>query len=144
MIQTIGKQRVAAVAPTTTRRMNPASTRFNMTRSSRVITTMLGHLEATRYPAVFACILTGCGFAGAENFIPASVVAGLGLLLAAGPEAFYHWLHSVREAEDRALDGYEPDGHYTGDGIPRDQGGRPFEPLDWSRLKNRGSHECHR
>ncbi len=24
-----------------------------------------------------------------------------------------------------------PTGHYTGDGVPRDLSGRPYEPLDW-------------
>jgi hypothetical protein len=92
---------------------------------------MLGHLEATRYSAVFACILTGCGFAGAENWPPAFIVASVGLTLAKGPEQFYRWLKHVREAEDAALAGHEPDGHYVGDGVPRDQGGHEFEPLSW-------------
>jgi hypothetical protein len=30
-------------------------------------------------------------------------------------------------------------GEFVGDGIPRDQGGHPYEPLDWSRLKNHRS-----
>lgn len=92
-------------------------------------------LEDVRWPIVLGCITIGYGFAAAANFIPASVVAGLGLLLAAGPEEFYRWLHSVRETEDKALDGVEPDGHYTGDGVPRTAGGFRYEPLDWSRLK---------
>jgi hypothetical protein len=98
---------------------------------------MLGHLEATRYPAVFACILTGYGFASAGNFVPAFVCTGLGLALAKGPESFYKWLRRVREAQDAELDGYEPDGSYYGDGVPRDQGGHEFEPLDWPNRRVR-------
>jgi hypothetical protein len=96
---------------------------------------MLGHLEATRYPAVFACILSGCGFAGAENWPPAFIVASVGLALAAGPEQFYRWLKHVRDAEDAALAGREPDGSYYGDGVPRDQSGHEYEPLSWKGIQ---------
>jgi hypothetical protein len=81
------------------------------------------------------CILGGYGFASAGNLLPAAVCAFLGLLFADGPKAFYSWLHHVRAAEDAALDGIEPTGNYLGDGVPRDQGGHEFEPLDWGGVK---------
>jgi hypothetical protein len=96
---------------------------------------MLGHLEATRYPLALICVLLGYGFASAGNFVPAFVCTGLGLALAAGPEQFYRWLKHVREAEDAALAGHEPDGHYVGDGVPRDASGSEYEPLSWGRLQ---------
>lgn len=34
-------------------------------------------------------------------------------------------------------------GEFVGDGVPRTAGGFRYEPLDWSRLKNRGSHDSH-
>lgn len=84
-----------------------------------------------RYPAVFACILSGYGFADAENWLPAFIAVFLGLALAKGPEQFYRWLKHVREAEDAALAGHEPDGSYYGDGVPRDASGSEYEPLSW-------------
>jgi hypothetical protein len=128
-------EKVAPAATETTRRMNPASfTRFNMTRKNRVIAYILDHIEATRHPLVLLCVLGGYGFASAGNFVPAFVCAGLGLVLSEGPEVFYRWLHHVQAAEDAALAGHEPDGHYVGDGVPRDQGGHEYEPLSWGAL----------
>jgi hypothetical protein len=96
---------------------------------------MLGHLEATRHPLALLCVLGGYGFASAGNFVPAFVCTGLGLALVAGPEQFYRWLKHVRDAEDAALAGREPDGSYYGDGVPRDQGGHEYEPLSWKGLQ---------
>ena len=88
-----------------------------------------------RYPAAFLCVIAGYGFACAENWLTAFACAGLGIVLAAGPEAFYRFLNHLRESEDDALDGIGPDGEYVGDGVPRDQGGHEYEPLEWSGVR---------
>lgn len=93
--------------------------------------TIIAHITNVRYPAAFLFILLGYGFASAGNFIPAAIAALVGLTAATGPETFYRFLNHLRDAEDAALDGYEPTGEFVGDGLPRDQGGHPFEPLDW-------------
>jgi hypothetical protein len=67
--------------------------------------------------------------------LPAAICALIGVVASDCPEQFYNWLHHVREAEDAALDGIEPDGHYEGDGVPRDASGHEYEPLSWGRLQ---------
>jgi hypothetical protein len=112
-----------------------APTAMDTTQNARLpfacVTAMLARLEELRHPAVLFCILTGYGFAGAENWLPAFIAVFLGLALAKGPESFYKWLHRVREAQDAALAGHEPDGSYYGDGVPRDASGSEYEPLSW-------------
>ena len=47
---------------------------------------------------------------------------------------FHRYLKARRAYEDAVLlDGApELSGAFTGDGVPRDLGGQPFEPLDWN------------
>lgn len=88
-----------------------------------------------RYPVALLSVFGGYGFASADNLLPgfvcAAVCALIGLACAYGPDAYYKWLNHVRDAQDDALNGIEPDGHYTGDGVPRDASGHEYEPLDW-------------
>ena len=45
---------------------------------------------------------------------------------------FHRLLNYRRRVADGELP--EPNGHYTGDGIPRDFSGRPYEPLSWGHV----------
>jgi hypothetical protein len=127
------QKKVASVAPETT---EYAYCSFSNARPFNGFTKpILARIRAVRYPVALLSILAGYGFASAENWLPTSACAFVGLALAEGPEQFYRFLHRLRAAEQDALNGHEPDGRYTGDGVPRDASGHAFEPLDWEGLR---------
>jgi hypothetical protein len=119
------------VVPTAIDTTENITTIPNMTRQNRVISAILARFTDVRYPLAMLAVITGYGFASADNFAPSAICALVGLAAAAGPD-FHAWIHRVLAAEDAALDGIEPDGAYVGDGVPRDQGGHEYEPLEWS------------
>ncbi|MEE8736904.1 hypothetical protein [Bifidobacterium subtile] len=124
-------QTTEKVAPTAIDTTRTAHFSFKAQPRNGFTRTIIAHSSMIRYGAVLLLILGGYGFGSASNFITAFVCAGLGLVMAEGPETFYRFLNHLRATADAALDGIEPDGSYVGDGVPRDQGGHPFEPLDW-------------
>ncbi|WP_133119402.1 hypothetical protein [Bifidobacterium scaligerum] len=42
---------------------------------------------------------------------------------------YYSYLRQLNQTQALLLAGYQPRGEHTGDGVPRDLSGRPFEPL---------------
>ena len=82
------------------------------------------------------CLIAG-GFVQREDFAPAFGLIAVALLLATAEQlaAYFRYLNRLRVAHDKALNGVRPRGEFTGDGVPRDQGGRPFEPLSWEGVQ---------
>lgn len=78
-------------------------------------------------------LFVALGFIQRADFLPGYCLSLLaGLLLAATSEElarYYRYLRWLRRTQAAELRGYRPRGEHTGDGIPRDLAGRPFEPL---------------
>lgn len=82
------------------------------------------------------CLVAG-GLVQREDFAPAFGLIVVALLLATTEQlaAYFRYLNRLRVAHDKALHGVRPRGEFTGDGVPRDQGGRPYEPLEWEGIQ---------
>lgn len=126
MIQQQKKRATGVAAP-----MTPSDSETSYVQNRVLILTFV------RWSVALSLAFAAWVYTSEEQFAIAYPLALVALLLASADEvtAYYRYLRRMRQAQSDALDSIESRGEFTGDGVPRDQGGRPFEPLSWEGVQ---------
>lgn len=126
MIQQQKKRATGVAAP-----MTPSDSETSYVQNRVLILTFV------RWSVALSLAFAAWVYTSEEQFAIAYPLAIIALLLASADDlvAYYRYLRRLRQAQADALGGIESRGEYWGDGVPRDQGGRPFEPLSWEGVQ---------